>query len=176
MFQGGIPERVRLTEGILKADVATVLSGRLTLGLPGVSAWRHAIPLLCEIHVRTVSLAFDADANRNWNVVRALQRSATALRAAGIQVALEQWGEEDGKGIDDLLAAGKRPAVVIGKGTLEAIRAIARAAYRSDPLLVKQDYLRQNRLPTMDSWLGPRAALQGIPMTVRQIEGEWDVG
>jgi hypothetical protein len=176
LFQGIMPERVRLTEGILKADIATALSGVLTLGLPGVSTWRHAIPVLRKLPVRTLMLAFDADACRNWTVARALQRSAAALKAAGVEVVLEHWREEDGKGIDDVLGAGKRPEVVIGRAVPEAIRAIMHAAHRADPLLqrqrritLQQSYLEQQRLPAVDPWLGPRAVLQGVPLTVRHL-------
>jgi Domain of unknown function (DUF3854) len=176
LFQGIMPERVRLTEGILKADIATALSGTLTLGLRGVSTWRHAIPVLREIPVRTLVLAFDADACRKWTVARALQRSAAALKAAGVEVVLERWREEEGKGIDDVLSAGKHPEVVIGRAVPEAIRAIVHAAHRADPLLrrqhritLQQRYLQQQHLPTVDPWLGPEAALQGVPLMVRHL-------
>src|SRR5262249_35092364 len=44
-FEGGAGT-VRVTEGELKADVATALGGVLTVGLPGVSAWRQAAGVL----------------------------------------------------------------------------------------------------------------------------------
>ncbi len=53
---------VRVTEGPLKADVATRLSGRLTLGVPGVTAVRSAVPALRALGARSVVLAWDADA------------------------------------------------------------------------------------------------------------------
>ena len=47
---------VRLTEGELKADVATALAGMLTVSTPGVSSWRQALevcvpsaPALCTL-------------------------------------------------------------------------------------------------------------------------------
>lgn len=183
LFEKAIPERVRLTEGILKADVATVLSGMLTLGLPGVSAWRQVLPLLCKRHIHTVILAFDADARRNWHVARALQRSAATLRAAGVKVLLEHRAEADGKGIDDLLAAGKTPEVVTGTAVIETIRTIVRAASVSDPMMHRQrlsvlqaHYRQKYRLPAVDSWLGPRSTLNGIPLAVRHLGREGDHG
>jgi len=83
LYESASTDSIRLTEGILKADVATALSGILTLGLPGVSAWRQALPLLREIQPRTVVLAFDADAWRNWNVARALQRTLAPSERPG---------------------------------------------------------------------------------------------
>lgn len=100
---------VRLTEGELKADVATALSGLLTVSVPGVSNWRPALPVLHQLGAETVRLAFDADAETNPHVARALARCAAALQADGFRVLLETWPADAGKGIDDLLAAGGTP-------------------------------------------------------------------
>jgi len=62
-FDGGT-HTVRITEGLLKADVATTLSGTLTLGLPGVASWKLCLPVLEQIQPGTILLAFDAD----WRV------------------------------------------------------------------------------------------------------------
>jgi Domain of unknown function (DUF3854) len=170
---------VRLTEGPLKADIATVLSGILTLGVPGVSAWRQVLPILTAMQVKTVAIAFDADARRNWHVARALQRTVEALLAARFEVVLERWAEQDGKGIDDLLAAGQVPEVVEGVAMREAMRAIVRAARIADPLLtrqrllgIKRRYVRQYRLPAVDPWLGSRETLYGIPIAVARMGEE----
>ncbi len=53
----GDTARLRLTEGELKADVATALSGMLTVSVPGVSAWRGALPVLRHLAPETVILA-----------------------------------------------------------------------------------------------------------------------
>ncbi len=79
----GPTEMVRFTEGELKADVATALSGMLTIAAPGVSCWRPAVPALKEFGVRTVRLAFDADARSNRHVARALKSTTEALAAEG---------------------------------------------------------------------------------------------
>jgi hypothetical protein len=166
---------VRLTEGVLKADVATALSGVLTLGLPGVASWRTALPVLARLQPRRVLLAFDADAERKVAVARALWQSATALRQAGFAGALERWEETRGKGIDDLLAAGRHPEVLEGSTMWKALRAIQRHAHAVDPslhrqhlLARKQQYLQRQRLPAVDPWLGPRAHLHGIPVVIEQ--------
>jgi hypothetical protein len=110
-----LPGVVRVTEGELKADVATVLSGIRTVSVAGVGAWRSALPMLRALGARRVVLAFDADARRNPAVARALYALAWTLHTeSGFEVALEQWDEADGKGIDDLLAGGGRPGVVEG--------------------------------------------------------------
>lgn len=103
-------EIVRITEGELKADVATALSGVLTLSIPGVSAWRNVLPILCVLEPRVVHLAFDADWRTNRHVARAMGQAAFEFVKAGFTVAVETWEPALGKGIDDLLAAGYAPA------------------------------------------------------------------
>lgn len=112
---------VRVTEGELKADIATALSGILTLSIPGVSSWRQVLPVLQDCGAKTVRLAFDADARTNPNVARALGRTVEALTNEGYEVEVETWDPADGKGIDDLLAAGKEPIVLTGAKSTEAV-------------------------------------------------------
>jgi len=100
---------IRLTEGELKADVATALSGLLTLSIPGVSMWRKAVPVLQALQASQVLLAFDTDWRTNPQVARALGQAAFALGTAGYEVQVEDWNPAVGKGIDDLLAAGHTP-------------------------------------------------------------------
>lgn len=119
---------VRLTEGELKADVVQVRTDLPTISVPGVTNWRPALPVLKELGCETVRLAFDADAWDNANVARALSDCANALTAAGFAVELERWDAADGKGLDDLLAAGREPEVVQGDAALQAVRDILAAA------------------------------------------------
>jgi hypothetical protein len=108
----GLPwEVIRVTEGELKADVATVLTGVLTIAIPGVSAWRAAIPVLEHLQPRTIWLAFDADWRTNPMVARALAATAMALTTQGWSVLVEVWDPAQGKGIDDVIAAGHRPVL-----------------------------------------------------------------
>jgi len=114
----------RLTEGELKADVATVLTEVLTVSIPGVSSWRNALPVFKALGVSKVHLAFDADARRNRNVARALSNAFRALDEQGFEVVLEAWPEEQGKGIDDLLVAGHRPTLKLGDEVRKAVNEI----------------------------------------------------
>jgi hypothetical protein len=124
---------VRVTEGALKANVATRLSGVLTIGLPGVSARRRAAKVLKEIGAKTARVAFDADACHNRNVARSLFTLVHHLRKRGFTVELEAWDEEDGKGIDDLLAAKKQPDVLKGDEVIAAVASIKAQAEAADP-------------------------------------------
>jgi len=112
--------RVRLTEGELKADIATAISGDLTISIPGVSIWRPAVPVLKKLAPEKVILSFDADARKNYNVARALQNTAIALQTEGFAVELETWPEEWGKGIDDVLASGYTPNIISGREQVSA--------------------------------------------------------
>lgn len=118
---------VRVTEGGLKANVATELSGVLTIGLPGL-AWQKAAAVLRQLGAKTARVALDADARRKPEVGGALVRLVRDLRARGFAVELERWAEDGGKGIDDLLAAGKGPEMVTGDDALAAAEEIDRAA------------------------------------------------
>jgi hypothetical protein len=118
----------RLTEGPLKADLATVRSGIPTIGVSGVTNWSPCLSILKAVGCSVVWLAFDADAQTNDKVAEAMLACSRTLKAEGFEVNLERWLVADGKGIDDLLTAGKMPEVLIGEVAEEAILEIARAA------------------------------------------------
>ena len=109
MHHGVCGDTVRLTEGELKADIATVLSDTLTIALPGVAMWRKALRVLQNLQPSRVLLAFDADWRTNPHVAQALGQAAFALVALGYTVEVEAWELALGKGIDDVLAAGHKP-------------------------------------------------------------------
>ena len=119
-------ETVRLTEGELKSDVATVLSGIPTISAPGVSNWRPCLAVLKELVCKTVRLAFDMDARDKPQVGRALLACAEAVTAEGLALELEQWDAAH-KGIDDLLAAGGKPKVLSGDQAIRTAKATAAA-------------------------------------------------
>ena len=126
-------ELVRLTEGELKSDICQSLTGLPTISVPGVSSWRPAMAVLQALGCKTVRLAFDADDWDNVTVARAV-RLRLRLAAAGLAVELERWAVADGKGLDDLLAAGKTPDVLTGDNASSAIRdALDAATAGEDP-------------------------------------------
>jgi P4 family phage/plasmid primase-like protien len=118
----GDTETVRITEGALKADIATDLSGMRTIGQPGVSMWQRAAKALRQVGAKTVRLSFDADVRTNRNVAGGLLRLAQNLKENEFAVEVERWDPADGKGIDDVLAAGKTPEVLTGDTAFAAIR------------------------------------------------------
>jgi hypothetical protein len=110
----------RLTEGELKADVATVLSGTPTVSAPGVSNWALAVPVLKALGVKKVLLAFDQDGKPG--TLAATEKALLGLTREGLEVVLEWWDGKAGKGIDDLLAAGGTVEVVAGLAAALRVR------------------------------------------------------
>jgi hypothetical protein len=129
----GPAEVVRVTEGALKADVAHALSGLPTIGLPGVTTWRPALPALGALGARTVRLALDADARDKSPVARALAAAAAGLAAEGYVVELERWPAQH-KGVDDALAAGAATEVLTGEAARHAIAEIVAEGTAGEPL------------------------------------------
>ena len=119
---------VRLTEGELKADVATVLSGLATISVPGVANWRPGLDVLRALGAKTGRLSFDADAPPNRHVAKALLACGEALLAEGFLLELERWDGSIAKGIDDLLVAGHQPQLLAGEAALAAMKGLARDA------------------------------------------------
>jgi hypothetical protein len=126
---------IRLTEGELKADVAWSLSGLPTISVPGATNWRSALEVIRVLGAKTVRLALDADALTNPNVAKSLFTCSERLIDEGIVIELEQWDSSIGKGIDDVLVAGKKPDVLVGDDASRAIKDIARAAGLEIPVI-----------------------------------------
>lgn len=97
-------DEIRITEGELKADVTTVLSGIPTLSVPGVEAWRLGLQAAEVLRPASVRVAFDMDRDTNPAVARAQRELVTALRGAGFRVGVESW-DPTLKGIDDFYSA-----------------------------------------------------------------------
>lgn len=95
---------LRITEGELKADVATHLSGVPTLSVPGVGSWRLAIEAAKTLEPQLVQIAFDMDWKTKPPVARAARALLDGLRGAGFAAEMLDW-KPCFKGIDDLYAA-----------------------------------------------------------------------
>ncbi|MCM3441356.1 DUF3854 domain-containing protein (plasmid) [Metabacillus halosaccharovorans] len=114
--------RVWLGEGGLKGDISVDLIEKLYyteelenigttfLSLPGVNAWRLALPILKEMNVDQVNICFDADAVNNVYVRQHLFDCAKQLKLDGYKVHIVLWNSSL-KGIDDLLISGAIPSI-----------------------------------------------------------------
>lgn len=157
---------VRVTEGELKADVATKLSGLTTISVPGVGNWRACEPVLKALGVKTVRLAFDADAVEKRAVAAALLNCATSLIDDGFDVELERWDSSLGKGIDDLLAGGHEPEVLTGLKAQLAIKQIAKAAGVQSSIVAPTDLAARLQSVLED---GGAVALFGDQQLLREM-------
>ena len=128
---------LRVAEGHLKSDVIASLDSTPTISCGGVSNYRSGIGLAKELGAKTLRMAFDADASTNGEVARNLLAALQLAKAEGLGVELERWNIEDGKGLDDLLAAGKKPELLAGEEAMVAAIEIAKAA-GVDPSSVSQ--------------------------------------
>ncbi len=111
---GSTPGRVWITEGPIKADISAMLLGEAVIAVPGVNAWEGSglLDALKKHSVAEATIAFDADLAANKWVARSAWKLHRALRRAGITTQFAAWSLEDGKGLDDLLVAGKKPKVL----------------------------------------------------------------
>lgn len=99
---------LRITEGELKADVATELGGVPCVSVPGVGSWRLALDAVRALRPARVQIAFDADWKTKRPVARAAEALVAELRASNIAATLLKWDPGLGKGIDDVLASQAR--------------------------------------------------------------------
>jgi hypothetical protein len=86
---------VRVTEGEVKADVAFALDGTPTIGVPGVTQWRGAIPILRDLGAKTVIITFDApDVRHKLPVLEQAEAFLDQLQQNGFVVEVEIWDDE----------------------------------------------------------------------------------
>lgn len=119
---------LRITEGEIKADAASVLSKTPTISVPGVQSWQKAVGIVDILQPKSIAIAFDADCSTNKDVAKALLHLTEALIDKGYPVTLETWDPADGKGIDDLLIKGMAPTRISGDELFPAIRKICELA------------------------------------------------
>ena len=90
-----------LTEGALKADVASVLSGgAMFIAVPGVNAAKCLPDTLSQLNIKKVYEAFDMDKQVNNHVRKALKNIYNILNMYGIEVQTCTWNPWY-KGIDE---------------------------------------------------------------------------
>lgn len=111
------PAALVVTEGELKAAVATALSGRAVVSIPGVGNWRRGVELARVWGADAVAVAFDADASTNPDVARHLRDFLSALAAEGFTPKLLQWPASAGRGLDDVLLARRNARLTASPST-----------------------------------------------------------
>jgi hypothetical protein len=97
--------QIWITEGPIKADIASERLGAPVLGVPGVNNWKSALETLQKMSSRPdrVVLAYDMDDHDNEHVRQHTQMFGAALKR-NYKTFLARWYGE--KGLDDALVAG----------------------------------------------------------------------
>lgn len=103
---------VRITEGFLKADVASALDPEMyCLGMNGLNPPSDLDYVLEELEIDTLIIALDAGEHENKDMIRGIIKLVTLAKKVGVDFEIELWNPEDGKGIDDVLAAGNKDKI-----------------------------------------------------------------
>lgn len=94
-------DSVVITEGPLKADIASYYTDYTFLAVPGVSSWREAVKVLGDMKgIRKVFVAFDMDYKTNTAVEKCLKDLNKELVSKGYKTKILTWDPRF-KGIDD---------------------------------------------------------------------------
>ncbi len=119
--QGKVCQALGITEGKFKA-IAMAHHGINTFSVQGVGVWKQALEEIenyCADHpeqMKKIWIAFDADQKRNPAVAQVLFNFHQGLVRLGYHVAILDWDESCGKGIDDVLANGYNKQIKAIKG------------------------------------------------------------
>lgn len=97
-------ETIYVTEGELKSDITSALSGTFTISLPGVSGWRKVIKLCRDSKHTMLNVALDADHQTNAQVARQLGNFCRELYVLNLKFSISIWDPKF-KGLDDALKA-----------------------------------------------------------------------
>ncbi len=107
---GSSPRSVVITEGPLKADIASDHLRRVVVAVPGVTNRAGVLPALAKLDAFEVIIAYDRDAETKPQVMQARDALAADLAAAGYRPLLAIW-DDAYKGLDDALVAGLVPTI-----------------------------------------------------------------
>lgn len=123
--RGADSSRVWITEGVKKSIVACAATGCTALAMAGHQQHEGALrelDALMSAGTLCVVLALDEDSDpATRNLVDISRRGlVAACLARGLAVRVARWDPADGKGIDDLLLAGKQPTIEIVTSAAEA--------------------------------------------------------
>lgn len=98
-----VPKTVNLTEGALKADVASVLSGRCFIAVPGVNTIKDLpgeLKFLKEKGCERINICFDMDYLDKPQVQQALEKVVEIIKSSDLKPIQIKW-DRAFKGIDD---------------------------------------------------------------------------
>lgn len=130
---------LRITEGVLKADVACALDPAIyTLGIPGLNAPEDLKWVLQQLEVSRILLAFDMEATVD---VQNKRVKLLQMLAADYDVTFEEWAPEF-KGIDDALLKAKE---TIHQLSVEELNDRIKSSTELDPATSGYVYIIQTK-------------------------------
>ncbi len=91
-----------VTEGPLKADVASLFFDACFVASPGVSSWRSLMPVLENLNLEGIVQAFDRDQDENPAVRKCVEKFEEQLMDK-IRISRAIWPLEYGNGVDDAI-------------------------------------------------------------------------
>jgi Na+(H+)/acetate symporter ActP len=98
--------RIWITEGPLKADIASKYLGAAVVGAMSAGTWCPAIQAILAMGApQAVVIAYDRDLETNPKVAQAYLNLKVELKKHGLAVSRAVWGGSE-KGIDDALTGG----------------------------------------------------------------------
>lgn len=108
---------VRITEGEIKAAIATARTAVLTIAVPGAGS-SAAVPATLEaLGAQRVLIAFDQDKDERTRRIVERHREKLAAVCAELvgaeNVGIETWPLDAGKGIDDVLVSGHGEKIAV---------------------------------------------------------------
>lgn len=120
--EGDDPTWIYVTEGEKKAMVANQFLNVPVVSVPGVNSVGKLFDNEpgCDISMmdslknkgaRGVILVFDADKSVNEAVLKCEQKAVEKFKERNIYIALGEWNPAWGKGLDDVLLSGVKPAI-----------------------------------------------------------------
>lgn len=121
----GFPKTIGLTEGALKADIASLLFDKLNpnddlhlfLGLTGITNQKRLpdeLKELKELGLEEVHIFTDMDYITNKNVENAVKKLIQTIKTCGLKYVFKKWNDQY-KGIDDYLLSEYKAAILAGK-------------------------------------------------------------
>lgn len=132
----GLPKEVcgttaRMTEGVLKADIATALGKYYCMGTQGLNLHEDFEITLEALEVSLLLISFDQGEDDSFDMIRGKARMIKRVKELGIDFKVEIWDKKLGKGIDDVIKGGHEEKIEYM--TDEAIDELMRAAKEVDP-------------------------------------------
>ena len=121
-------ELIRITEGELKADLATLFSETYTIGCPGIHSLSAPLEFLTK-HCPSAKIILSPDFGEIYNhgIAEKVLQTIYDYQEAGFNVELEAWQtNENGmpKGIDDALKAGAKISHIPGDEAIKFLEEI----------------------------------------------------